>query len=284
VTIIAGFRCLDGIVLCADTQETLGTSKRNVPKLRFEPSDPITEIADNHSNLAAAFCGAGDGPFIDKLIEESWRAAKTKSNLSEACDAVEVSIKRQYKEFGSIYQPGECPEVQLIFGMKMDGQSRLFTAIGPIVNEKFGFDSGGIGHYMADFLASKMHHAQMTSLQCAILATYILVQAKEHVDGCGGDSQIAILRNTGTSGLAWDWRMGKIAELVAAADDTAGEIIMEMSNFDQSDEKTVENVNFHLKLLHLLRESYREETKKQETPELHKSLDFLGLPLPKESM
>jgi 20S proteasome alpha/beta subunit len=40
VTIVAGFKTIDGIVLCADTQETIGgISKRNVPKLRFEPGD-----------------------------------------------------------------------------------------------------------------------------------------------------------------------------------------------------------------------------------------------------
>ena len=37
MTIIAGFKCSEGIVICADTQETIGTSKRSVPKLRFEP-------------------------------------------------------------------------------------------------------------------------------------------------------------------------------------------------------------------------------------------------------
>ena len=35
VTIIAGFRCQDGVVICADTQETSGSAKRNVPKLEF---------------------------------------------------------------------------------------------------------------------------------------------------------------------------------------------------------------------------------------------------------
>ena len=36
VTIIAGFRSDEGIVICADTQETVEGTKRNVPKLRYE--------------------------------------------------------------------------------------------------------------------------------------------------------------------------------------------------------------------------------------------------------
>lgn len=166
VTIIAGFKCEEGIVICADTQETVGTAKRNVPKLRFEPCDPYTQHEDNHSNLAAAFCGAGSGPMIDKLIDQAWTSAKGGNSLDDACSAIEEGIKKQYKEFGEIYQVGSCPEVQLIYGVKMDGHSRLFAAMGPIVNEKYEYDSGGLGHYMADFLASKMHYTQMNIRQC----------------------------------------------------------------------------------------------------------------------
>ena len=282
MTIIAGFKCIDGIVICADTQETLGTAKRDVPKLRFEPSDPLTEQEENHSNLAAVFCGAGDGPFIDKLVTDAWTASKEEKTLTAVCLAIECSIKAQYKEFGQIYQQGECPEVQLIFGVKMDSQSRLFTAMGPVVNERFGFDSGGIGHYMADFLSSKLHHSQMTTMQCAILAAYILFEAKAHVDGCGGDSQIALLRNNNSSGTV-DWaRIGKITELVQVADDTASEILLAIANADDTDAKMVEEIEFRLGLMYQLRTSIREEIKRQEHPDHFKSRDFLGLPLPKD--
>src|SRR6266404_5629863 len=62
VTIIAGFKGYDGIVLCADTQETVQGFKRKVPKLRVEP-------AKVGGDLAVAFCGAGHGPFIDKVVD-----------------------------------------------------------------------------------------------------------------------------------------------------------------------------------------------------------------------
>jgi hypothetical protein len=145
VTIIAGFKSYEGIVLCADSQETIQPAKRNVPKLRYEPRES-EHAEDNFSNLAAAFRGAGDGPFIDKLVGEAWNACRGSSDLDAACEAIEHSIKVQYKEFGQTFQQGLCPEAQLIYGVKMDGQSRLFSAWGPIVNEKPGHESGGIGH------------------------------------------------------------------------------------------------------------------------------------------
>jgi hypothetical protein len=98
-------------------------------------------------------------------------------------------------------QSGFCPHVDLIYGIKMDGRTKLFSAVGPVVNEKDEYYSAGQGYYMADFLARRMFGDHLTIHQCVIVAAYTLFQAKEHVDGCGGDSHIAVLRDTGPSGL-----------------------------------------------------------------------------------
>ena len=202
MTILAGFKCSGGIVVCADTQETIEHSKRSVPKLRVEVPPHWKgyngEIYD--SDLAVAFCGAGDGPFIDKLIDTAWGKMRTTDNLDDACRIADESITSTYAKYGQIYQPGYCPQVELIFGIKMQGQSKLFTANGPIVNESVGFVSQGVGGYMADFLASRMFRPGLSYRQGIILAAYILFQAKEHVDGCGGDSHIALLRDDESCG------------------------------------------------------------------------------------
>ena len=110
MTIIAGFKCLDGIVVCADTQETVGNySKRNVPKLRFEAPIGAMKVLGGYSNVALAVCGAGHGPFIDKLADEAWKSVEVTKNIDEACIAAEEAIKRTYEEFGRIYQTGMCP-------------------------------------------------------------------------------------------------------------------------------------------------------------------------------
>lgn len=282
MTIIAGFRCDEGIVVCADTQETLAPAKRSVPKLRFEPCNQYTQEEDNHSNLAVAFCGAGTGPMIDKLIDAAWSEAKKRSNLNDACASIEASIKKQYKEYGRIYQPGSCPEVQLIYGVKMDGESRLFSAFGPIVNEKFEFDSGGQGHYMADFLASRTHYRQLSVNQCAILAAYVLYQAKEHVEGCGGDSQVAVLRNKGTCGTVSWFQERPLTELIHLVDDITADIFMALADIDKSDEKVSEDLQFQLGVASMLRNSCREDLRKGMSEEMIKSRDFLGLPVPRE--
>lgn len=258
LTIIAGFKCYEGIVICSDTQEGIegSPSKRNVPKLRFEPSDEDHSMGDT---LAAAFCGSGQGPFIDKLIENAWQEAQLATNLDEACTEIEKSIKATYKEFGEIFQPGYCPTVQLIYGVKMHDGTRLFSAHGPVVNEKTGYDSSGAGYYMADFLAARMYRQQLTLHQCVILAAYILFQAKEHVEGCGGDSHIAVLRNDGTSGIVKTERIEAITKLLQFADYESGNFILETANLDVDKNEFKKNVDLIVDLMGTIREGRRSE-------------------------
>ena len=243
MTIIAGFKCNEGVVICADTQETVGAVKRHVPKLRYEDHTPhpamrILGSAVPKNDMAVAFCGAANnGPFIDKLVDLAWGDAQATDSLEEACQAIEESIKDTYREFGRIYQPGYCPEAELIYGVKMTGKTKLFYALGPVVNEKEGYSSGGVGIYMADFLASRMYTRYLQLSQCLVLAAYVLFQAKEHVEGCGGNSEIAILRNDGTSGRI-NWKHTEtITNLVKLADRETGSILLDYANLALNDEE-----------------------------------------------
>lgn len=279
VTIIAGFKSPQGIIVCADTQETVGNlSKRNVPKVRFEPSGVREHLLlSGVSDLAVAFCGAANnGPFIDKIVDRAWEAAQHTTSIDEACLTIENSIKATYQEFGQIYQRGYCPEAELIYGVKMSGESRLFNAFGAIINEKETYSTGGIGYYMADFLASRMYQRHLNIYQCAILAAYILFQAKEHVDGCGGESQIAVLKNEGASGLAGAGSVDKITELVRLADSVAGEIIIKMADVDIDRPQFQKDGIEMVEALAIMRE--REESKR-EFRNFRALADLLGGPI-----
>jgi hypothetical protein len=142
-----------------------------------------------------------------------------------------------YREFGKIYQPGFCPHVDLIYGIKMNGDCKLFSAVGPVVNEKDEYYSAGQGYYMADFLARRMHKSHLTIHQCVIIAAYTLFQAKEHVDGCGGDSQIAVLRDNGPSGLLNFQVIEAMTKNLEMADINIGHLLLAGANIAVTDEK-----------------------------------------------
>jgi 20S proteasome alpha/beta subunit len=255
VTIIAGFSCSEGIVVCADTQETISHSKRHVSKLRYEFGPGQAK----GQGLAAAFCGAGYGPFIDKLVDQAWKEAEHAKSLDEASELIAQSIENSYEKYGRIYQVGQCPSVELIYGVKMNGRSSLFSADGPIVNEKERYHSSGAGYYMADFLASRMYGNDLDIHQCVILAAYILFQAKEHVDGCGGDSQIAVLRDDGSSGPVDSDRVKAMTEVLQLFDAEFGRTLLSTANLELDDKGFRERFNLLEGVIKSIREQKRED-------------------------
>jgi hypothetical protein len=283
VTVLAGFRCSKGLVLFADTQETVGVAKRHVPKLRFEEFTGAVR-ALRGSDLAVAFCGAtNNGAFVDKLVDLAWTAAQTEDDIDSVCEAIEKSIEETYRHFGAIYQPGYLPDAELIYGVKMNGQSRLFNALGPAVNERDEYCTGGVGTYMADFLAARMYSVGLTVQQCVILAAYILFQTKEHVDGCGGKSHIAILREDGPSGLVDSQRVDAITENVQKADLQLGNLLLASSDLDIGDKEFKENANQVFGVLEMFREEQKKDFKKWE--QFRCSFDTMfGLSIKRDSL
>lgn len=246
MTIVAGFKCKDGIVLCADTQETIEHTKIQTPKLRFEPRDE--ENYDGTDELMTVFAGAGQGPFIDKLIDRAWEDVQLATNFDEACDEAEKSIKLTYKEYGQIFQNGYCPYAELIYGIKMNGKSALFRADGAVVNEKKEYTAGGTGLYLSNFLCSRMYSRNFTIPQAIILASYVLFQAIEHLDGCGGEQHIAVLRNNGESEVIDPVTLGGIITQLKHLDKEAARILIAAVNLDLPEQK-YEGLVEHFRLL-----------------------------------
>jgi hypothetical protein len=269
-----------------------------VPKLIFQPSVYAIQTQAVHADeLAVAFCGAADnGPFVDKLVENAWEDAQIGSSLDEVCLLIEGSIKKTYREYGQIYQTGYCPSADLIYGVKMFRSSKLFSASGPIVNEKKTFYSGGAGYYMADFLASRMYHDGMNLRQCVILAAYILFQAKEHVEGCGGDSQIAILRDDGVSGKV-DWvSVEAINKMIRWEDVELGRLILDAADLEISKKEFLERAKTAAELAASMRDIEKAEYVANRVTQQHgygwmldggeepeSKLDEYGLPTPLDS-
>jgi hypothetical protein len=95
--------------------------------------------------------------------------------------------------------------------------------------------------------------------QCVILAAYVLFEAKEHVNDCGGDSHIAILREDGPSGRV-DWhRIEKLTELLKWADDDIGKLLLDVADLESGDAEFRNSVDLTVKVLEGLRDSKRQE-------------------------
>src|SRR5690242_6632496 len=108
MTIAAGFRCRDGIVLGTDTQYTLGGLLRaDGPKL--------FNIAER-SDLSMVIAGAGSVPFMRMAVEEIKTALTTIPLGTAALPNVKKVIEDVLMNVFSIHVfpvPGEKPEFEL---------------------------------------------------------------------------------------------------------------------------------------------------------------------------
>jgi 20S proteasome alpha/beta subunit len=257
VTIVAGFRCQGGVIICADTQETIEKTKVHTPKLRLEPSKTFYG-GDTSDDLMVAFAGSGPGPFIDKVIDRAWEDVQLATNLQEATEEIEKSIKLTYKEYGQIFQRGYCPAADIVYGVKMHGQSKLFTANDTIVNEKSTYDCIGAGMYLANFICARTYLHNMTLSQATILAAYVLFQAKEHVEGCGGDSHIAVLRDEGGSGTIDADRLIGINRQLNDVDKFIEHLLISAVDLEMSDEQYRNTQALFLQVVNQTRELHKQ--------------------------
>jgi hypothetical protein len=140
-------------------------------------------------------------------------------------------------------------------------------------------------HYMADFLAQRMHSNRYLSLhQCVILAAYILFQAKEHVDGCGGASHIAVLRENKSSGLIGWQQLEAITKILEFVDRETGKIILESSNLETEDDEFSDSMQEIVKWVTDFRNSRRNEMRNSLSFWTDFEKEFLGEAFPKDSL
>lgn len=264
MSIALGFHFHGGLVLCADTQETIELAKTWTPKLKFEPSLMLGK--DSPNDLMLGVAGSGYGPFIDKLTERIWESISMAQTLGGACHSAEEAIKSTHKEFGRIYQPGYLPDADLVYGIKMQGASRLFYSNGPIVNEKQTYGIVGSGYYMANFLMNRLHHNLLSGTQAALLAAYVLFECKENVDGCGGDSHIAILSKRGRSNVIDLWRVNTLTKMLASVDTTLASFLLPAVDCSNSMEKHEQALAVMISRLSAIRKEAQEH--QQEWDEL----------------
>jgi len=129
-----------------------------------------------------------------------------------------------------------------------------------------------------------MWRRDITIRQAIILSAYILFQAKEHVEGCGGDSHIAVLRDHGPSGLV-DWRnVWYTTTMAERSDSLLAQLILDYADLSQSKEEFLTRAKASMDILAQRRETDRVllEKEKEDWESIYPlyRVDDLGLPSP----
>lgn len=210
MTVCAGFKSSYGVVLCADSQETVGAMKFDAPKLVIRP-----QIGTRKDKVRMLFAGAGHGPFIDRLVTEMWRAATRgpSMEMEDVVGRIEDANIEWHRKIWQVFAQKDRPTAHLLFAVYTPRRPvRLYRAIGPIINEVEDYAFVGYGEELGSFLAKNFRPAFEQIEGDVSASLFILENVKKYVDSCGGDTQIAALMLDGSIQELRAYDAGQLSE------------------------------------------------------------------------
>jgi hypothetical protein len=198
MTIAAGFVCLDGIVLCADTQEVIsGYTKNNTDKIKLWKD----------SGFGIGISGAGETELIEALsdqIRDSLIADYTRALVRFPDECLKIIQEVLLKFFNTSISPWvsfpkderpNMPELLILLGVSNDAvhYQCLFRTSGTTVRHiEPGADCLGTGLLIAKSLTERLYSCFSEIDDMVIIACYILYHTKKWVDTCGGDTHLLV--------------------------------------------------------------------------------------------
>jgi 20S proteasome alpha/beta subunit len=192
VTIAAGFVCSDGVILCADTEETAGVGYVKVPL------EKVRTLEDSDCTLAIT--GTGNSALLEMAMEQIIARVRDKSphtleRTKKIISAVLLKLhKRQVR-----YQPGnpEAKLLKLLIAVKPRSEpcSLLHTEGAALheVSSRCIFGGGSVVRMLAD----NLHHPALSLRQTVVIALYVLNMARESASAHGSASHMIAVKNDG---------------------------------------------------------------------------------------
>lgn len=192
MTFISAFRCKDGIVLGADSQETCGDYKLTVDKLK--------PVKAGSYEIAVGGCGIGD--LVDSLCDhiqewvERWPAASERE--------IKNLLRQKMREFYSVEvsaYPAKKLEKRItaLLCLKHDSSSDvlLFELRGSTVRRAPPFSLIGWELPITQQFVRRLYNPTMPISQGVLLTLYLFSLVGSTVTVVGGDTRIVIGRDNG---------------------------------------------------------------------------------------
>lgn len=190
MTMVAGFGCKDGVVLCADTEMTMpGWIKFPGSKIRLYPK----------LKCRAAFTFAGDKRFCEmfmrKLVVRIHSAENEGIDLLASIEDEALSIHKKFA--GEQCEAESALILSLWRGAEGDKKRRLYSIAGGTVNSE-SLVCEGTGTLVTRGMITELFSTDMSMKRAALLTIYMLAEAKAYGYGVGKDSQVLLLGHDGS--------------------------------------------------------------------------------------
>lgn len=192
LTIGVGIKCVDGIVLCADTAITVpGSHKYYQSKLH------VIDLLNSTGRVCFTFAGSPDlmNMFRDKFVDAIQTTAFDPSPMGVRT-RIESTLQQIEREILNSADRGGG--LQLLCAISMDNDLLLLKTSELSVHEVVFYDYVGAGDSSLIRYLTQIFLSQPVSVKVAsIIASYFVTKAKVFVDGCGGDTELVQLMRDG---------------------------------------------------------------------------------------
>jgi len=189
MTVIAGIKFDNGIVVASDSQGTKGNYKKTDEK----------KITENEvKNLKFIFAGAGDSRLIkiarEQLISMCFNEdINSLLHLKNVCENVSMFIRKRYVDDDTEY-----PNLEFFVGALLGGKLGLFRIYHDGVAEIVtNYDVIGSGEIFADYIYTRLDKENLDAIEAVNTVLYVVEEIKEIDPNCGGETAISILLPSG---------------------------------------------------------------------------------------
>jgi hypothetical protein len=227
MTIAAGFVCTDGIVMCADSQESAGDYKFPVDKLIIR--------AAHGGKTQIALAGAGHGPMVDMAISRIVRNIRRSSieDYEAVEDLIAETLLSLYtSEFKACPVGSEDDSIiEILIGLKFWDSDFpvLYKTYATTISQIDDLAVIGSGRAV-QYQIHKLYHKYESTRRVVPIAINLLNVAEIVLRSVGGMSGIAVL-NQGI-GAGWGHVFGREIEIIRRAQSDleaqAGSVILDL--------------------------------------------------------
>jgi 20S proteasome alpha/beta subunit len=187
MTVVAGFRCADGVLLAADTLVSFEDSSAQTYQ---------TKIININPELGMYLTYTGDVDFAKEYAHELERATvgRTESEALVLAD----QISKKLWEVRCITPPeDEKLWAHMLLSIPEMSSVSLYQIRGTHFLKTDTYAALGSGFPQADAFFNLYYRPWMTVKQTEYMARYVLRRVKKFVKGCGGDTDTQQVRDDG---------------------------------------------------------------------------------------
>lgn len=219
MTAVIGYVCDSGVVLCADTQETIrGYTKTDAKKLLPFQCPALSLVFAGAGNNSTQIDGAIYEIAAQVIADEPKTGADLKRSVRKALG--ELFPREHYPRVGD-------PEVDILMAFQWKTEAGLYRITDCSLAPIRSMAAIGTSVILAAQLLQRHYDPHVQINEAAIICIYVMYHVKKWVDGCGGNTEIAIIpRTTGTMTFMPSVEVEKLEKYSAAYDDAVKGLLL----------------------------------------------------------